>query len=364
MRSYPSLIPFLLRLAGFITVLFLLLIGVTTIVGSTIRGTTISLILAKPTLSPQGYGLLHLMDIRVSLTKQIVDMPISCCPVWSPDGTRIAFRGENGQPMIWNMSDGTTHILRGQDFNLSHLSWSPDSREIIFSVLDGASGKYTLYRANADGSELTPFVSLLETDFYGDIYQADWSPDGRYIVFSARGGTIYRLYRVNTDGTKLRQLKTDSGYNFAPNIAPDGQQIAFMSGEPDDTNLYMMDISGNDRRQLTFSEDNEKLAIWSPDGRQLLLRTEVNGGAMPVIDLINADGSGQRRVYDTFTSFDDAPSWSPDGTHILYEVQYYTVSSNGKGAALYIMDADGSNRRLLLEDSLVLSLESSWQPHP
>lgn len=364
MRSYPSLIPFLLRLAGFITVLFLLLIGVTTIVGSTIRGTTISLMLADPdSLSPVN-TLLYVMDIRIGLTKQIVDVPVSCCPVWSPDGTKIAFRGENGQPMIWNMDDGTTHILRGQDFNLSRLNWSPDSQEVVFSVRDGASGKYTLYRATADGSAVTQFVSLLDTDFYGDIYQADWSADGRYIVFSARGGTIYRLYRVNADGTKLRQLKTDSGYNFAPNVAPNGQQIAFLSGETEDTNLYMMDISGNNIRQLTFSEDNEKLAIWSPDGRQLLLRTEVNGGAMPVIDLINADGSGQRRLYDTFTSFEAAPSWSPDESHILYEVQYYTVSSNGKGAALYIMDTDGSNRRLLLEDSLVLSLEASWQPQP
>jgi TolB protein len=364
MRSYTSIIPFLLRLATLLTLFCLLLNGLAVVVGSAIRGTTISLMLADPnSLSPVN-TLLYVMDIRVGLTQQIVDVPVSCCPVWSPDGTHIAFRGENGQPITWDIRDGATHILRGQDFNLTDISWSPDSQETVFSVRDGASGKYTLYRANADGSALTELVSLLDTDFYGDIYQADWSPDGRYIVFSARGGTIYRLYRVNADGTKLRQLKTDSDYNFAPNIAPDGQQIAFLSGEPDDTNLYMMDISGNDIRQLTFSEDNEKLAIWSPDGSQLLLRTEVNGGAMPVIDLINADGSGQRRLYDTFTSFDAAPSWSPDGARILYEVQYYTVSNNGKGAALYIMDADGNNRRLLLEDSLVLSLEASWQPQP
>jgi Tol biopolymer transport system component len=357
MRSYPSIIPFLLRLATLLTLFCLLLIGVAAFAGNTIRGTTISLILADQKLSPQGYGLLHLMDIRVGLTKQIFDLPVSCCPIWSPDGTQIAFRGENGQPMTWDMRDGTTHTLRGQDFNLSHMSWSPDSQELVFSVRDNASGKYTLYRAKADGSALTLFVSLLETDFY----QADWSPDGRYIVFSARGGTIYRLYRVNADGTKLRQLKTSSGYNLAPNVSPDGQTVAFTSGERNATNLFIMDISGNNIRQLTFSDNYGKIPIWSPDGSKILFLTDINNNSSRVIDIINADGSEPQRLVDTHTSFDDSPSWSPDGTQILYEIQ---PQLGGAGAALYVMNSDGSNVRLLLEDSLVISLESSWQPQP
>ncbi len=363
MHSHHSVIPFSLRLAGFLTLLFLLLSVMAAVIGSTIRGTTISLVLAN-THNPNPSSLLHLMDIRVGLIKQISDLPVSCCPVWSPDGTRIAFRSENGQPVLWDMGDGTTHTLGEPDFNPTNLSWSPDSQEVVFSVNDGASGKYELYRAKADGSQLMLFVSLLDTDFYGDIYQADWSPDNRFIVFSARGGRIYRLYRVNGDGKKLRQLKTDNPFNLAPTVSSDGQTIAFVSGEPEATDLFVMDISGNNLRQLTFSADNEKLPIWSPDGSRILFQTDVNGGAMPIIDIINADGSGQQRLFDTFTSFEAAPSWSPDGTQILFEVQYYTVSDNGKGAALYIMDADGSNKRLLLEDNFTLSLEAAWQPQP
>jgi TolB protein len=71
---------------------------------------------------------------------------------------------------------------------------------------------------------------------------------------------------------------------------------------------------------------------WSPDGRRLAFDGYPKG-----IYLMNADGSGQRRVTDKAS---ESPAWSPDGRRIGFE-------SNGE---IYVINADGSKLRNLTHD--------------
>ena len=82
------------------------------------------------------------------------------------------------------------------------------------------------------------------------------------------------------------------------------------------------------------------LPDWSPDGQQIVFQRQYPG-ANPYwpndeIVVVNADGSGFRRLTVTPRLDDSQPVWSPDGMKIAF------VSGNGNVDRLFVMDADGS----------------------
>jgi TolB protein len=137
---------------------------------------------------------------------------------WSPDGSELAFMGQTPE----GTDDYEIYVVGADGTGLRRLtnspgpdgwpSWSPDGRRILFaSVRDdcaysddadckttGDIGPYhTLYVMSADGSRQTQL-----SDVFAQI--ADWSPDGRYIVFGGRAG----LGLMRSDGSDLTELPT------------------------------------------------------------------------------------------------------------------------------------------------------------
>jgi len=73
---------------------------------------------------------------------------------------------------------------------------------------------------------------------------------------------------------------------------------------------------------------------WSPDGSMIAYAPGGGPSGMSGIAIMNADGSGQRRL--PHTDYGEYPSWSPDGTRIAF-------NSNLSGEAMmYIVEVDGS----------------------
>jgi len=85
-------------------------------------------------------------------------------PSWSPDGTRIAFRGGDGNSQIYVMNadgSGVTRLTNNSD-NDWQPAWSPDGSRIAFTKVvelcddvDGCWNTTSIYVINADGSGLT-----------------------------------------------------------------------------------------------------------------------------------------------------------------------------------------------------------------
>lgn len=139
---------------------------------------------------------------------------------------------------------------------------------------------------------------------------------------------VYRLWLMDADGSNKTLLHENSTSQFThPHPSPDGRLIAGV--------VYTEDLDG--------------------DG----LRTE-NDIRASAIAVMNADGTGLRILSDIPGEVDSHPTWSPDGSQLLF------TSSAGSGFwfmwDLYTINVDGTNRQALTQTPLVSEGDPHWGP--
>jgi Tol biopolymer transport system component len=139
------------------------------------------------------------------------------------------------------------------------------------------------------------------------------------------------VWSINADGTGLRRLTRSPWPEFQPSLSPDGRFIAYRAEPHEHPELWMMKADGSGQHRLTRDGG---FPAWSPDGSMIAYAPGGGPSGRSSIAIMNADGSGQRRV--PHTDYGEYPSWSPDGKRIAF-------SSNLSGHALMsIVDVDGS----------------------
>lgn len=140
---------------------------------------------------------------------------------------------------------------------------------------------------------------------------------------------------MNTDGTGLRELTTDSSrQHFYPSLAPDGQSVIYAAFlEENIFELYEMILAGGNVKKLTNKEGVLNAPEISPDGKMIAFTRWTVNSNQHQIWLMNRDGSGQNNI-PKINGWD--PTWSPDSKQILYasdkggSIQLYAVKVNGK----------------------------------
>src|SRR6266576_7172454 len=277
---------------------------------------------------------------------------------WSPDGTRLAFLSGHFGGMITTTnlflfvvnSDGTgmRRLARcGVCGTSQNLSWSPDSRRIVFAT--GAVGSRNLIIVNAvTGAErrLGPA---------SDVVNPVWSPTGTRIAF----GYGAALFSIKADGSGITQLALlDSVAN--PSWSPDGTMITFDAANV----IYVVDADGSHLKLLFSSpaDGGPSYPSWSPAGNRILFldTPRVATGFAAEVWTMKPDGSGQRSLYRSpCCGFWSPPIWSPDVKAIAIGMSAYTAKGITRKGIL-VMDAQGNHQRRVFGNPEAIA----WQPIP
>jgi dipeptidyl aminopeptidase/acylaminoacyl peptidase len=283
--------------------------------------------------------------------RQLTSGPdIESSPVFSPDGTRIAYRVVQGGRYSLAVMDGggggrKTLFTAGQPNQEclgSTLAWSPDGRSLIFPVSAACGSDYVLFIVPSDGS--SPAIRLLAAATFGD--SAAWSPMGTAIAFDGREGTgNMGLYIADVGGSgalkgglPARRISSQSGLDSisvwtAPRWSPDGAEVAAAGGTNSDCtapssgtlDAYILKADGSGQRTLAATPAKEYTPTWSPDGRRAFLRIVdpaqyVNGRPCTMATwLVGAGSADQASRIGAKLGSDESqpPLWSPDGTLLV-----------------------------------------------
>lgn len=222
---------------------------------------------------------------------------------------------------------------------------SPDGEWIIFTSFRG--GRPSIDRMRSDGRDRTTLCQ-----FDGLNSAAAWMPDGKSIVATLSDGRSPNLYQVDLDGHLIQTLTNSPAVDTAPTVSPDGLRLAFTSDRPGSPQIYFMDASGANIRRAVSGPLADS-PHWSPLGH-LIVFTQLEKKFFDLWTLEVATGRLSRLTFGEGDN--ENASWSPDGRHIVFS------STRGGRPDLWVMGADGSNPRRLLEKGTTVP-GRSFTPH-
>jgi Tol biopolymer transport system component len=275
---------------------------------------------------------------------------------------RIVFnRGEGGTEDIVTFTinpDGSDERQLFLDGHSENARWSPDGTEIQINCCGDGMVAHLIDPSTGELRSLEPPDLSIEV-FCGGA----WSPDGERLACEGYGvddPSRNGIYWVrSSDGGGLERITSNPGRTDLPgDFSPDGDRLVFMRfGKGDQTGIFVTEVDGSGLHRMSplhLLVDDIFGGSWSPDGGQILFVARETEDHHKAIWVVNADGTSPHQLQIEGTtcggSLSDresfgcySPSWSPDGTKIVFVRSTPDPSAPaGFFENVYIVNADGT----------------------
>lgn len=295
-------------------------------------------------------------------------------------GGRIAFmRGDPSEGVL--AGEGVTYTIEPDGSAERQLfsdgpsagpRWSPDGTEIqLFCCDDGMAAHLVDPETGDVRASFPPPDPTVET------FCGLWSPDGERLACEGHGvddPNLNGIYSVRvSDGGGLARITTiPGGVDIPGDYSPEGDQLVFVRTAKDgDVGVFVTAIDGRNVRRISppgVVVDEFFGGSWSPNGDRILFVARDTEGHHKAIWVVDADGSNPHpfpiapgcggEVSDPGSFGCYSPSWSPDGTQIVFT----RSSPDGSEENLWIVNAEGSGLVQLTDGGT--DDQPDWGPEP
>lgn len=257
----------------------------------------------------------------------------------------------------------------------------------VLMAWGGMHGKVTAQQAAAGGAAATLALpeekhlrSVRQLTFGGENAEAYFSADDKQLIYQAHEGegTCDQIYIMDTDGKNNRMVSTGKGRTTCAYFFPNGKRILYSSTHdagpecprpPDyskgyvwklypEFDLYTAKPDGSDVKRLTDRPGYDAEATISRHGKKIVFTSMRSGD--PEIYVMDASGKNVKQLTNE-PGYDGGPFFSPDGKKIVYRAAHPETEAEKKDyqeliqtsqlrptrLEIFVMDADGSNKRQL-----------------
>jgi serine/threonine protein kinase len=310
---------------------------------------------------------------------------------FSPDGNQIAFAWTGAKEPsiechIYVMQIGSENPLRLTSDPAADFCpvWSPDGQKVAF-IRYSETGTADVFIVPAFGGPERKLLTLGSNVRFPPRW--DWSTDGKFIAYADKTSKDEpsKIFLISPDNLARHALTSPAeAWDFNPVFAPDNQSVAFVrQSSPLSSDIYIVPLMGGEPRRLTFENTLVAGLAWTTDGREIIFsstpdtrngslwRIQASGGAAERVDIAGYNAiwpqisrrgnrlgyvqtSGDMNIYRmevsdkvvskdpptkfiASTRFDITPQFSPDGGRIAF-------SSDRSGQTeIWMCDSDGSN---------------------
>ena len=264
--------------------------------------------------------------------------------------------GAHGTLQIFTVLPDGSHVRQvthGRG-NSGAADWSPDGRRIVFQ--NDRTGHDQLYTMRRDGQGVRRLTRT--PPGISDQFPA-YSPDGRLVLFSRcfRNG-ICSVYRIGSDGSHERRLTNARSQDFEPQFSPDGSRFVFerittVHGATTSA-LYLMPAGGGRPQRVTPFAVGAGSPDWSPSGLEIVFESNLTAPHSALFT-IHPDGTGLRQLTDPPSAANDAlASFSPRGSKIVF------LSDRTGSGGVWEMNPNGTRLRRVTSSASCFACGTDW----
>ena len=267
-----------------------------------------------------------------------VGVGLESAPVFSPDGSTIAFTGEyDGNTDVFTIpaAGGVPHRVTYHPAPDVAVGWTPDGKRILFRSSRESSSRYAqLYSIPAEGGEAIRLPLPMA-------YQGQISPDGSHMAYSPlppafgydyttfvswgnyRGGRASTIWVAGLAGLDSIEIPHERASDFFPVYC--GQQIFFLSGRAGHIGIFRYD-PGTKAVAEALHNDGPDIRSLAGEGTTLVY------DQLGEIHLLDTATGSSRLVRIEMQA--DLPEVRPSLKNVANEIEHATISPTGMRAAL------------------------------